>query len=117
MEVSEITFANVSPIDSYGPGFFRVAGEVLHGAVLVTSDAARLWQGLEDTAPLLALAGDIDILVLGLGAEMTGRPVGLIAALERADIGVELMSSPTACRAYNVLLAEGRRVALAAIPI
>ncbi len=117
MEVSEITFDNVSPIDSYGPGFFRVASKVLQGAVLVTSDAARIWQGLDDTAPLLALAGKIDILVLGLGAEMTARPVGLIRALEQAEIGVELMTSPTACRAYNVLLAEGRRVALAAVPV
>jgi uncharacterized protein len=32
-------------------------------------------------------------------------------------VGVEVMNSPSACRAYNVLLAEGRRVALALIPV
>ena len=32
-------------------------------------------------------------------------------------LGVEVMSSPAACRSYNVLLAEGRRVALAVLPV
>lgn len=117
MQVSEISFENVSPIDSYGPGFFRVGGEVLRGPVLVTSNMARTWSGLADLAPLLALAGQIDVLVLGLGVEMVARPIDLVNALEAVGIGVELMTSPTACRAYNVLLAEQRRVALAAIPV
>ena len=39
------------------------------------------------------------------------------AALEAAGAGVELMSTPSACRTYNVLLAEGRRVAAALMPV
>ena len=38
-------------------------------------------------------------------------------ALEALGLGVEVMSSPAACRTYNVLLSEGRRVALALIPV
>ena len=38
----------------------------------------------------------------------------LRAALEAAGIGVEIMSTPSACRTYNVLLGEGRRVAAGA---
>jgi len=37
--------------------------------------------------------------------------------LEQAGIGVESMASPAACRTYNVLLSEGRRVAVALIPV
>jgi uncharacterized protein len=37
--------------------------------------------------------------------------------LEEADIGVEIMNSPTACRTYNVLLSEGRRIGLALLPV
>jgi uncharacterized protein len=37
--------------------------------------------------------------------------------LEEAGIGVEVMNSPSACRTYNVLLSEGRRIALAALPV
>ena len=41
----------------------------------------------------------------------------LQTALETAGIGVELMASPSACRTYNVLLAENRRVAVALIAV
>jgi len=37
--------------------------------------------------------------------------------LEDAGIGVEIMNSPTACRTYNVMLSEGRRIGLALIPV
>ncbi|HGG06297.1 MAG TPA: hypothetical protein ENK28_12635 [Aliiroseovarius sp.] len=117
MELTEITYDDAVPIDGYGPGFFRVDGKVMNGAVLVTADAVRPWDGLEDVAPLLALAGQVDIVILGLGADMPGLPADLIDALEQADIGVEVMASPNACRTYNVLLAEGRRIALAALPV
>ncbi len=117
MELTEIIYTDAVPIDGYGPGFFRVDGQVFKGAVLVTADTARLWEGLEDAAAILALAGQIDIVILGLGAEMPGLPTALIATLEQADIGVEVMASPNACRTYNVLLAEGRRIALAALPV
>ena len=41
----------------------------------------------------------------------------LRASLEGAGLGVEVMNSPAACRTYNVLLSEGRRVALAVLPV
>jgi len=37
--------------------------------------------------------------------------------IEATGMGVEVMNSPAACRTYNVLAAEGRRVALAALPV
>ena len=117
MQVTEITYQNARPVDGYGPGFFRVAGELIEGPMLVTASAARGWGGLDDGAALLALAGHIDVLILGTGAAMTLLPRPLREALEAAGIGVEPMASPTACRSYNVLLAEGRRVALAALPL
>ena len=39
------------------------------------------------------------------------------SALEQAGLGVEAMASPAACRTYNVLLSEGRRVGLALLPV
>ncbi|HKK97220.1 MAG TPA: Mth938-like domain-containing protein, partial [Marivita sp.] len=44
-------------------------------------------------------------------------PADLRGALEEAGLGVEAMTSPAACRTYNVLLSEGRRVALAVLPV
>ena len=66
---------------------------------------------------LLELAGKIDILFLGMGAEIAHVPADTRRQLEDAGLGLEVMSSPAASRTYNVLLSEGRRVALAMIPI
>ncbi len=117
MQLTEITYSDARPVDGYGPGFFRVAGQVIEGAMLITANAARSWGGIEDSATLIALAGEVDVLILGTGAETALTPKPLREALEEAGIGVEPMASPAACRTYNVLLAEGRRVALAALPV
>lgn len=117
MQVTEITYDDARPIDGYGPGFFRIGGEVLEGAVLVTATAARSWAGEGDGAALTALAAEVDVILFGTGAEMTGLPTALTAEVEAAGMGLEPMATPSACRAYNVLLAEGRRVALAALPV
>ena len=117
MRMTEIAFAGAMPVESYGPGFFRVGGQVIEGAMLVTAEAARGWAGPGDAAPLLALAESVDVILVGTGAEMAHLPPALRAALEEAGIGVEPMNPPAACRTYNVLLSEGRRVALAALPV
>ncbi|MEX1233558.1 MAG: Mth938-like domain-containing protein [Roseovarius sp.] len=117
MQLNEVTFSEATPIDGYGPGFFRVGGNVMRGAALVTETGARGWGGLEDAQPLLDLVGDVDVVFIGTGAEIAHIPVALRSQLEDAGIGVETMSSPAACRTYNVLLSEGRRVAAAVLPV
>jgi uncharacterized protein len=76
-----------------------------------------LWGGLTDWETPLTLAGRIDVLLLGMGAEIAHAPADFRNALEEAGIGVEVMNSPAACRTYNVLLSEGRRVAAALLPV
>lgn len=117
MQIEEMEFDEAPPIDGYGPGFFRVGGAVLRGAVIVTATGAQVWAGLEDTDTLVSLAGEVDVILFGSGAAMTGAPAALTHAIEAAGMGVEPMASPAACRSYNILLAEGRRVALAALPV
>ena len=115
MEPSE--FSGAVPVDGYGPGFFRVGGKLFDGPVLITPFAARSWGGLADRAALMALAGQADVLFLGMGAEIAHPPRSLRDAAQATGLGLEVMSSPAACRTYNVLLSEGRRVALALIPV
>ena len=117
MQINEIDYGKARPIDGYGPGFFRIGGEQVAGAVLVTADRAVAWGGYEDTASLLPLAGQVDVLFIGTGAAMAYLPAPFRAALDSAGIGAEPMASPAACRTYNVLLAEGRRVAAALLPV
>lgn len=117
MQFHEVRYDSAQPVDSYGPGFFRVAGKVIKGPVLVTSETAISWGGLDDIAALAALKGQVDVLFLGMGGEIAHPPAPLREALEEAGIGIEMMGSAQACRSYNVLIAEGRRIALAALPV
>jgi uncharacterized protein len=117
MRLTEISYGQAQPIDGYGPGFFRVGGHVLRGACLITPWDAGPWGGVADTATPLALAGKIDVLFLGMGSEIAHAPRTFRDAVEAAGIGLEVMSSPAACRTYNVLLSEGRRIAAALLPV
>ena len=62
-------------------------------------------------------SGKIDVLLVGTGREIAQVPVAFRDALEAAGIGVEVMNSPAACRTYNVLLGEGRRIAACLTPV
>ena len=117
MKLSEVQFGALVPVDGYGPGFFRVGGAVLHGPVLVRPEGGSTWGGLEDAAALLALAGAVDVIFCGMGAEIAPLPRALREALEAAGLGAEIMATPAACRTYNVCLAEGRRVAADLLPL
>ncbi len=117
MRLTEISYGSAQPVEGYGPGFFRVGGHVLRGPVLITPWDAGPWGGLEDHAAPLSLQGKIDVLLLGMGKDIAHPPAAFRAALEEAGIGIEPMNSPAACRTYNVLLSEGRRIAAALLPI
>ncbi|MBY5934021.1 Mth938-like domain-containing protein [Tateyamaria omphalii] len=117
MRLNEITYTDAQPVEGYGPGFFRIGGEVVEGGLLTGPAGTGGWCGYDDRAPLLDLADQVDVLFLGTGADIAHIPGDLRAALEEAGLGVEVMSSPSAARTYNVLLSEGRRIALAVLPV
>ncbi len=117
MRLNEIRFTDAKPVDGYGPGFFRIGGEVFEGAVQVLPSGVSLWGGYAEVDALVGAADAVDVIFVGTGAEMTHLPAEFRAALEAAGIGSEPMASPTACRTYNVLLSEGRRVGLALLPV
>jgi uncharacterized protein len=116
----EVSYEGRVPVDGYGAGGFRVAGAVHLGPLALAPEGQVAWGGLPDLGPFLERSGKFDVLLVGTGAEM--RPPGgdfaaARASLERAGPGVEIMTTPSACRTYNVLLGEGRRVAAALMPI
>ena len=117
VEFNPVVFEGQSPVDGYGPGFFRVRGQVIRGGLLLLPSGARGWDGWDDTATLLAGASAMDVLLVGTGAATAPLPAAFRAALEGAGVAVEFMASPPACRTYNVLVGEGRRVGLAALPV
>lgn len=57
----------------------------------------------------------LEVLLIGTGATMTLIHPKLYRQLAAARIGVEVMATPAACRTYNILLGESRKVAAALI--
>ena len=117
MRLNEIDFNGLPPIDGYGPGFFRVNGEVIEGNIIMAPTGAKPWGGWEDLDTIIAHSGDLDVLFLGMGAEVGYPPKEAQEKLTGAGIAFEQMATPAACRTYNVLLSEGRRVGAVLIAV
>jgi len=117
MRITEMHFEGAPPVEGYGPGFFRVGGAVHRGPLLLLPSGIAGWTGLPDLAQVLAEAAALDVLLLGMGAEISPLAPDLRGTLENAGIGAEIMATPPACRSYNVLLAEGRRIGAALMPV
>jgi uncharacterized protein len=112
-------------IEGYGGGGFRVGGDWLAGSVLILDDVARPWPvgaladlTLESLAPVLAEGmATVEFVLLGAGPATAPPPKGVRQALQAEGLGLEVMDTASACRLYNVLAQEGRRVAAALIAI
>ncbi len=117
MKLSAVIFEGVRPVDSYGPGFFRIGDQIIEGGLVTSAKATQKWRGYNDPQPLLELADAVDVILLGTGTTITEVPKEIGKIIEEIGLRFDVMSSPAAARTYNVLIAEGRRVALAAIAI
>jgi uncharacterized protein len=119
MELTPVLPSGRQVIEGYGASGFRVAGIYYAGSILVFPDATLEWPvsrfedvTLDALQPVVARGGT-EILLLGCGARMQRVPVALRQALKGAGVSLEAMDTGAACRTYNVLLAEDRRVAAA----
>lgn len=113
------------PIDAYGSGGFRFAGMSHQGSVIVTPSGIHAWDATgpaditaESLAPVFEAAkGSIELLLVGTGPDLLRLPAPLQARLKAAGIRFDPMATAAAARTYNVLAAEGRRVAAALIAV
>ena len=120
---SDHTAAGGHRITAYGAGFVTVDGSTFTGTVLLGQDAPAT--DFEERGPGDLSAATIqrlrerdpEVVIIGTGARHVFPPHGLVAPLMRDGIGVEVMSTPAACRTYNILGAEGRRVVALLLPI
>jgi uncharacterized protein len=116
--------ASVQIVRSYGPGRFLIGEREWREPVLVTPAAtaplgvARAEDITPDTLAFLkTLPTPTELLVLGCGTRAVFVPPAQRALLKAAGLGLEVVDTGSACRIYNVLVAEGRRVAAALIPV
>ena len=117
-------FPGRAAIDSYGNGGFRFADMSHRGALLCLPSGIHGWDAitikdltLEQLAPVLDKSSEISLLLLGTGKQQVFPDARILEALSDAEIGIEVMNTGAAARTYNVLLAEGRRVAAALLAV
>ncbi|MAE50600.1 MAG: hypothetical protein CMH27_02190 [Micavibrio sp.] len=124
MDVTPLVKEGSKIIQSYAGGRFRVSGEVHEGAILVSQDSVRSWSANgpvqelteQDFEVLITMQDEFDVVLLGTGKVLRFLAPELKAALKQKGLHVEVMDSGAACRTYNVLMAEGRRVVAAMLP-
>ena len=112
-------------IDAYGEGGFRLSGARHDGSLLILADVARVWvvSSLSDLTlaafePVLSAGrAEVEFVLLGTGARNALPPRDVRDGLHAAGIGLGFMDTPAAARMYNVLTAEGRRLAAALIAV
>ena len=91
-----------------------------HSLLVLPEVAPRRWpvtsfDQLETTHFDALAATEPDLVILGTGERQRFVPPRLLSALMERRIGVECMDNRAACRTYNILMTEGRKVALALI--
>ncbi len=111
--------STVQTISGYGDDWIAVDGEhVAHSVVINSSGGRQPWQcaRFADLTPehFAMLAGlDVELVVFGSGARLRFPPPAWLAPLMAARIGLEAMDTRAACRTYNILSGEGRKVVAA----
>ena len=124
MEITPLIPEGRQVIESYGDGRFRVSGVPIEGSILILPTATFPWPAvdpsgftLDSFSPLLAADPPVEILLVGCGKRLVPLAPALKAALRERGIGADPMDTGAACRTYNVLMAEGRRVAAALLAV
>jgi uncharacterized protein len=107
---------------AHGPDHVMVNGERFDNSIVVLAEEVRTdwvvdsFETLNESHFTYFVDLKPDVLLLGTGAKQHFPHPRLYQQLTSAGIGVECMDTPAACRTYNILVAEGRRV-IAAILI
>jgi uncharacterized protein len=117
--------ADPSPdvLDAIGPDAARTRQEILTQSAIVTPNrllrnwAPRSFAELQQDHMEILVELAPEIVLLGSGADLRWPDAATVAPLTRAGIGYEVMNTAAACRTYNILMGDGRRVAAALLMI
>ncbi|GEO81102.1 Mth938-like domain-containing protein [Pararhodospirillum oryzae] len=111
-------------VQAYGEGGFRVSGVAWTGSLLVFPGETLAWPGTTPTtldeaalAQVRERASHLDLLLVGTGPSLVFPPASVRAALKDMGLAMETMDTGAACRTYNVLIHEDRRVAAALVAV
>ncbi|HXZ48871.1 MAG TPA: Mth938-like domain-containing protein [Usitatibacter sp.] len=121
MKIGEDRPEGRNAFTGYGPGWVEVNGARHHSSLVVSGERLVTdWPlasvdelAADHLASILELAPEI--VLIGTGTKLRFPETARLAPLYQAGIGVEVMDTPAACRTFNILIGEGRRVLAAVI--
>ena len=113
---------DINLIRGYAPGEVHIGDRVQHAPCIVAAERLILdWTVSTVTAlmpadlePVFALQPDV--VLLGTGAKQTFPPAPVREAFAARNVGLEVMDLGAACRTYNILVQEERRVVAVLFP-
>jgi len=119
MKITLQTGPGVNLVRSFVPGELRVGDEVIHSSCLLTAESMDAdWPPQTLGELTLAhleqvVARQPEIVLIGSGTKQRFPERALMTALLSKRIGVEVMDTAAACRTFNILVSEDRRVVAA----
>ena len=110
---------DVQSIRAHGPGWIAIEAETISSSVVISASGERIeWNcasfeelGPEHFARLADL--DAEVVIFGSGKKLRFPPTAWLRPLIAKRVGLETMDTAAACRTYNILAGEGRRVVAA----
>ncbi len=120
VDITPLVSVDRQVIQGYAPGGFKISGQVWRSGVIVLPSRSLPWL---DVLPakldeshfrdLLPFMNDIEIMLLGCGKTSILPDAGLRAFFKGHGVSLDVMDTGAACRTYNVLMSEDRKVAAA----
>ena len=124
MQLENVGFAGVRLIEAYGDNGFRFSDGRHEGSVLILPERIKAFAAtsmeqvdLESLEPVIAQQAEIEILILGTGQRQQFPTLELRKYFIKQHIALEVMDTGAACRTYNILASENRKVAAAIIAV
>lgn len=124
MEFQAVHSDGLQSIQSYRPGGFTVAGIDMRGSVFVLPDKTAPWNvgtigdlSLDHLNAIAQAEPDLEVLLVGCGPKMLLLPGAVRRGFVGLPFSVDVMETGAACRTFNILVAENRKVGAALTPI
>ena len=120
LDLSPVNIEGRNIIQSYGNGKFQISDKEYDHSVLVFPDQIIPWSPIDtnnlivdDFEKVLTVEPIVELLLLGCGKTTWFLPLPLRDELKEMGLVLEPMDTGAACRTFNVLLGEDRRIAAA----
>jgi uncharacterized protein len=116
MRFTEDASSAINLIRGYGSGEIRINEQSIRDAVILSATQLLIEPGLHSVADLGAaqharvLSLEPELVLVGSGPRQSFPDRSFGAQFLRDNIGYEVMDTGAACRTFNVLVSEGRRV-------